>query len=361
VNRTTTRWRAVAVDGSATRSAPRWLARLGWSGWLVTGTVVGFGATVVAGAFVLSVLAPVIIAVLLAVVLAPLVSRLCRYRMPRGGAVTVATLVPLVVVLVLGFVVLHALRGQSAQWRETAHTAGARLASATGTDPVAPLLDATQRHELLLGLAGFALRGLAATISLVFWVLVTTYLLFFLLKDGPRFADRVAGWLPVPAGKGRELLDDAGFRVRRYFVGTTVVAAMDAAVITLGAALLRVPLLLVIALVTFATAYVPYLGAWLSAIFAVVVALGSGGVPTALWMLLIVLITQNVLEAALRPIAVGTALDLHPLAILAATVAGGLVGGIVGVFIAPPVAAIAVSWRRILRSPPADLREGESR
>src|SRR5207247_6833380 len=101
VNRTPTRWRAIAVDGSAARSAPRWLARLGWSGWLVTGTVVGFGAAVVAGAVAVAVLAPVIIAVLLAVVLAPLVSRLCRYRLSRGWAVAVATLVPLVVVVLL--------------------------------------------------------------------------------------------------------------------------------------------------------------------------------------------------------------------------------------------------------------------
>ena len=145
-------------------------------------------------------------------------------------------------------------------------------------------------------------------------------------------------------------MTDAGFRLRRYLVGTTVVAAVDAVVITLAAALLRLPLLLVIALVTFATAYVPYLGAWLSGIFVVVIALGSGGVETAIWMLVIVLITQNLLEAVLRPLAFGAALDLHPLTILAATVVGALVGGVVGVFVGPPLAAIAASWRRTLRS-----------
>ncbi|TMM38058.1 MAG: AI-2E family transporter [Actinobacteria bacterium] len=350
VSQTTTRRRVFAVSAARSRLAPRWLARLGWSGWLVTGTVVGFVATVVAASIALPVLAPLIVAVLLAVVLAPVVSWLCRHRMGRGWAAAIAALVPLAVVVALTFVALHALRGQGSAWAATAGTAGARLRSAVGTDPVAPLLDATQRHELLLGLAGFVVNGTAAAVGLLFWGLVTLYILFFLLKDGPRFVDGLAARLPVPLGTARELLTDAGFRLRRYLVGTTVVAAVDAVVITLAAALLRLPLLLVIALVTFATAYVPYLGAWLSGIFVVVIALGSGGVETAIWMLVIVLITQNLLEAVLRPLAFGAALDLHPLTILAATVVGALVGGVVGVFVGPPLAAIAVSWRRTLRS-----------
>jgi predicted PurR-regulated permease PerM len=144
------------------------------------------------------------------------------------------------------------------------------------------------------------------------------------------------------------MLADAGVRLRRYVVGTTFVAALDAVVIGLAAVILRLPLVVVIVLVTFATAYVPYLGAWLSAIFTVVVALGVGGVDTALWMLAVVLVTQNVLEGVVRPLAFGAALDMHPLAILAVTVVGGILGGVVGVFIAPPLAAIIMSWRRTL-------------
>jgi hypothetical protein len=60
------------------------------------------------------------------------------------------------------------------------------------------------------------------------------------------------------------------------------------------------------------------------------VALGAGGVDTALWMLAVVLVTQNIIEGLVRPLAFGAALDMHPLAILAATVAGGILGGVVG-------------------------------
>jgi predicted PurR-regulated permease PerM len=334
-----------------TERAPRWLARLGWSGWLVTGTVVGLAATVVATGVLLPILMPVILAVVLLAVLQPVVDWLGGHRVRRGLAAVIGALAVPVSGIALTVVVLLALRGQGGQWRQAAEAAGQRLRSGTGVDPVAPLLDASQRPELLLGLGGLALRGTAAAVALLFGMLVGIYILYFLLKDGPRLADAMVARLPLPAPTVREMLRDAGFRLRRYVVGTTVVAAMDAVVITLAAAVLRLPLLLVIALVTFVAAYVPYLGAWLSGIFVVVVALGSGGVDTALWMVLIVLVTQNLLEGVVRPFAFGAALDMHPLTVLAATVVGGLLGGVAGVFIGPPLVAIAVAWRGIVRDP----------
>ncbi len=329
---------------------PRWLARLGWSGWMVTGTVAGVLAVAAATGVLVSLLSPLILAVLLAPVLQPMVGWLRRHRVRPGLAATIGALALPAFVALLTVVVLLALRGQGAQWRQAAQSAAARLRSGTGTDPLTPLLDATERRELLLGIGGLAINGAVAAIALLIWVLLAVYILFFLLKDGPRFAERVVRQVRLPAATTRDMLNDAGLRVRRYFVGTTVVAAMDAVVITLAAVLLRLPLLPVIALVTFVAAFVPYLGAWLSGIFVVVVALGSGGVATALWMLLIVLITQNVLEGVARPLAYGAALDLHPLTVLAATLLGGLLGGLMGVLIAPPLVAIVFTWIRTARS-----------
>jgi predicted PurR-regulated permease PerM len=147
----------------------------------------------------------------------------------------------------------------------------------------------------------------------------------------------------------RTLLGTAAVQFRQYVLGTTVVALLDTAAITLGAVALDLPMVAVIAVVTFVGAFIPYLGAWLSAAFAVLVALGAGGLTTGLWMLAIVLVTQNILEGVLRPFVFGRALNLHPVAVLAATVVGAALGGVSGVFIAPPVAAIAASWWSAVR------------
>jgi predicted PurR-regulated permease PerM len=327
---------------------PRWLARIGWSGWMAAGAVVGVGAAIVAISIVLPYVAPVIFAVVLSAVLQPWAEWLCRHRLPRATAAAVATLAVPAVVFALIVVVVIGLRGQSAVWAQTARAASQRLHSGAGFDPLTPVVDAAQRREVLLGLAGTVITGAAAVAALAFTALIALYVLFFLLLDGPRFGAGIAERAPLPVATTRVMLADAGVRLRRYVVGTTFVAALDAVVIGLAAVILRLPLVVVIVLVTFATAYVPYLGAWLSAIFTVVVALGAGGVDTALWMLAVVLVTQNVLEGVVRPLAFGAALDMHPLAILAVTVVGGILGGVVGVFIAPPLAAIIMSWRRTL-------------
>jgi putative heme transporter len=208
------------------------------------------------------------------------------------------------------------------------------------------VLDASQRRGLLLGLTSVVVHGVAVTVQLVLGAVLAVYILFFLLKDGRRFTTVLAGWVPLAPDTTRELLAGAGLRLRRYFVGTSVVAAMDALVIALGAVVLRMPLIGVIALVTFVAAFVPYLGALLSGAFAVVVALGSGGASTALWMLGLVLLTQNIFEGLLRPYAFGLALNMHPLAVLAVTLLGAALGGLIGVFVAPPFTAIAIYWLR---------------
>ncbi|MBB4763961.1 AI-2E family transporter [Amorphoplanes digitatis] len=330
---------------------PRWLARLGWSGWLIAGVVLGVAAFIVAVAVVLPYLTPVIFAVILAAVLQPWVGWMRRRRIPPIAAAAIAvTAVPVVVGLLIVVVVIG-LRGQGEAWTQTMGSASERLTSALGTDPLTTVADPERRKEILLGLAGSAFTGAVAVIALIFIVLVALYILFFLLIDGPRFGAAIERHASPPAVTVRVMLADAADGLRRYMVGTTFVATMNAVVIGLGAAVLRLPLVFVIALVTFSMAYVPYLGAWLSGIFAVLVALGAGGMGTALWMLAVVLVTQIVLEGLARPLAFGATLDMHPLAVVAVTVAGGILGGVLGVFIAVPLAAIAVSWRRTLRPP----------
>ena len=65
--------------------------------------------------------------------------------------------------------------------------------------------------------------------------------------------------------------------LRRYFLGVTLVAAFNGIVVGIAALLLDVPLAGTIAVVTFITAYIPYIGAFVSGAFAVILALGGKG------------------------------------------------------------------------------------
>jgi predicted PurR-regulated permease PerM len=130
--------------------------------------------------------------------------------------------------------------------------------------------------------------------------------------------------------------------LRRYFGGVTIVAAFNAVVVGLGAVVLGVPLAGTIALVSFVTAYIPYIGAFVAGAFAVVLTLGSAGTTDAIIMLVIVLLANGLLQNILQPIAFGATLGLNPLVVLIVTVGAGALFGMVGLVLAAPLTSAAV-------------------
>src|SRR5207244_2919573 len=78
-----------------------------------------------------------------------------------------------------------------------------------------------------------------------------------------------------------------------------------------------------IGVVTFVAAYVPFVGAFVSGAFAVVIALGGSGTSTAVVMLVVVLLANGLLQNIVSPFAMGSALDLNPLVVLVITIAAG--------------------------------------
>ena len=155
--------------------------------------------------------------------------------------------------------------------------------------------------------------------SVAFGVAFTIFSVFFLLKDGPAFRRWIDGHLGVPRPVAETITGDVITSLRKYFTGLTIVAVFNAVVVGVGA-LLLVPLGEAI-VVTFVTAYVPYVGAFVAGAFAVMLALADGGTTTALLMLLIVLLANGLLQNVVQPIAFGATLDLNPLLVLVATIA----------------------------------------
>jgi predicted PurR-regulated permease PerM len=113
-------------------------------------------------------------------------------------------------------------------------------------------------------------------------------------------------------------------------------------IITLWSAVLGLPMLLAIFVVNFFGGYIPYLGAIIGGFVAVVLALAELGVPAAVLTLVVVLLANLGLENFVEPRVMGNRLDIHPLAVLLVTTAGGIVGGIVGLILAVPLYVVAV-------------------
>ena len=319
------------------------------TGWLLTGVAVAAAIAV----FLLLVSRPVLIPVILmagvATVAEPLVARLARWRVPRGlGAALVCLLIlaigaGVLVVFVLGIV------DQSDEIAQVVTIAVDEAKRILANVPwAADLLNQSanaagkEGSTLAVGVFSQLSAGVASFVGAVIGVLLAVYILVFVLADGPRLHTRLARMIPGPPDFGRTVTMQAARTARRYFGGLTVIALMDAVVIGGGAWLLDVPFVIGIAVLTFVAAYVPYVGAFIAGVFAVLLALGSGGLEIALTMLVVVIFTNGVLENLARPFTFGSALRLSPLTVLIVTLVGGALAGAVGMMIAAPVAAIVV-------------------
>ncbi len=188
-------------------------------------------------------------------------------------------------------------------------------------------------------------------------LIITLLLTFFFLKDGPR----IWRWLVDTFG-GRQAtrLDELARRsysaLTGYVRGLVLVGAADATMIGAGLAILGVPLVIPLMLLTFLAAFVPLIGAFSAGLAAVLIALVDGGVVTAAIVLALVVAVQQIEGHLLYPIIMGRTINIHPIAVILALAIGGITAGIIGVFISVPivtVAATALAYVRETRDAPA--------
>jgi predicted PurR-regulated permease PerM len=191
-------------------------------------------------------------------------------------------------------------------------------------------------QELALGAAS----GLTELTTVLSGVLLTVVLVFFFVKDGQGLARAALSPLPPERRRlARAAVDRAWLTLSRWVRGTVLVAFIDAASIGVGLLLLRVPLALPLALLTFLGAFVPVIGALVGGTVAVLVAWALVGVKAALITLALVLAVQQVEGNILQPIIMGRVLPLHPAVVLLAVTAGTLLAGVAGAFVAVPLSA----------------------
>lgn len=84
---------------------------------------------------------------------------------------------------------------------------------------------------------------------------------------------------------------------------------------------------------------VPFIGPWIGAVVAVAVSLLGGGLMTAVWAVVAMIIVQQIDNHLLAPKIVGDSVGLHPVITMVVLLVGADIGGIIGMLLAVPVAA----------------------
>ncbi|RKS93683.1 putative PurR-regulated permease PerM [Microbacterium sp. AG790] len=166
------------------------------------------------------------------------------------------------------------------------------------------------------------------------------FILLCTLADGGGIWSWVVRLFPRRARSEVDGAGRAGWRtVVTYARTQLLVATIDATGIALGAFLLGVPLAIPIGVLVFLGAFVPFVGAVVTGALAVFLALVYNGPWIALWMLVVVLGVQQLEGHVLQPLLMGSAVKVHPLAVVLVVAGGAMIAGIPGALFAVPLAA----------------------
>jgi predicted PurR-regulated permease PerM len=316
---------------------------------------------------------PIILALLASTLLLPVVRWLKGRGMPDGLAAAGAMLAAFLALVAIGTAVAPSIGDQFGELRPQAED-GLRKATDILAEPPFNLSETELRETVDTGLdrlrenSGPLARGVqsGAVIlgEIVTGLLIAVLLTFFLLKDGERMWGYI---LSLFGNRSRADADEIGNRVygalAGYVRGIALVGLFDAVLIGLALVIIGVPLVVPIMVITFFAAFVPLIGAFLAGLIAVLIALVSGGLLDAALVLGAIVLVQQIEGHVLYPLLMGRTVNLHPAVIIVALGAGGILGGIVGVFLAVPVAGIisvVLEYARERPPPESPLGEAEA-
>jgi predicted PurR-regulated permease PerM len=328
---------------------PRWLrlgAALAWRFLLVAAAV--FVVALVVGRLRL-VFLPLAVAILGATLLTPPARALKRAGLPHALAAAVTLLGAIAVVGGLVALLTPSMLADFEQLDVNVR-GGAEEVTRWATDTFGLPEETVERwrRQALEGLeqrapsiAGGLLGGAYLVLEVLAGIGITVILLFFFLKDGDRLWESVVRLFPLHVQSDvREIGRRSWVSLAGFLRGQTIVAAVDAIGIGIGLWLLGVPLVIPLAIVTFVGAYLPIVGAVVAGFAAAMVALVAKGFTTALLVVGVTTLVQQLESNLLQPVVVGRAVRLHPVAVLLAITAGAILWGVPGAFLAVPVAAV---------------------
>jgi putative heme transporter len=312
---------------------------------------------------------PVLLALMVSALLVPAVDWIDKRGLPRGAAVALVMLGGFAIFGgILAFVIVQFVYGlpdlteqisrsidSTRRWliEGPLHLRGEQISNA-GNAAIQAL------HNNQSKLTSGALSTAATITELVTAGVLALFTLIFFLYGGRNIWQYVTKIFPEGARARVREAGTAGYgSLISYVRATFLVALTDAAGVGTGLAIMGIPLALPLASLVFLGAFIPLVGAVVAGFLAVVVALLAKGVVYAL-ITLGLLVAVNQLEAhLLQPLVMGRAVSIHPLAVVLAISAGGVLGGIVGALLAVPTVAFLNNAIQVLlaRDPSAEAEK----
>lgn len=343
----------------------RWLTD--WALRLAIVLIAGWLLSQVGGALWVGIL-PILLALIVSTVLWPPTRWMTRHRVPKALAALISVVGSLAAIAGVLALIAPSIVEQSVQLADQTSEAISAVQDWLRGPPL------NIRDEQLDGvlnqlsstlqdrsdqIANGVFTGVSAVGSLVVTLLMVLVLTFFFVKDGPRFLPFVRRIAGRTAGRHLTEVFTRSWNTLGGFIRTQAIVSMvDAVFIGAGLVLLDVPLAWVLAIITFLAGFIPIVGAVTAGALAVLIALVANGLTTAIIVLVLILLVQQLESNILAPVLQSRAMNLHPVVVLLGVAAGSTLFGIIGAFLAVPVLAVVAVMLRYIGEQ-IDLRTGD--
>ncbi len=291
-----------------------------------------------------------VLGAVLAYLLVPLVDRLERHGVGRTlGAALV--LVGLTLVLALtAFLAAPVVAEQAAQlqarWQSgellrLLQRAEAAVALRLGVDP-SDVGFAAQAQAWVGESTGRIIDYLPSLLNAASNAIVVPFVLFTLLRDGPILRKRILSVVPNRYFEfGMNVLYKADEHLGGYLRGQAVIAVLVGASTAIALGFIGVDYYLVLGLVTGVANLVPYVGFAVSAVLALTVSVvTTGEFNQAAGVVVVFVVLQTIENVVFQPLITGRTVSMDPALVLLAILVGGRVGGMMGMALGVPAAAI---------------------
>lgn len=162
-------------------------------------------------------------------------------------------------------------------------------------------------------------------------------IVYYALKDDRLLARKLLERTPA---KYKSLLKDTMEEIDKawsgFFVGRVILSLLVGSMALIGLLIVGVPYSLVLAFVIAVTNMIPYIGQLLGMIPALIVAFIDSPVK-AVWVVVVILLAQQIEGNVLSPQLYGRRLDIHPITTILLILLSGAIGGIVGIMVVIPI------------------------
>lgn len=162
-------------------------------------------------------------------------------------------------------------------------------------------------------------------------------LLYYMLKEDERIMPSLVRMLPVRYRReGADVIHEIDSMLKGFIAGRMISAVLLAFMSFIGFWLIGLPYPLLLAVVGALFNFIPYFGALLGAIPCVIVAF-TVSPSMVVWVILIVVVAQQVEGNLIAPYIYGKTINIHPLTTIILLLVAGDFGGILGMILAIPV------------------------